>query len=44
MQENVKRAEMGGRQILNYLHITRNPIGLIINFGSYKFERRTITA
>ena len=31
-------------QILNYLHITHNPIGLLINFGSYKFERRTITA
>ena len=31
-------------QILNYLKITHNPIGLIINFGSYKFERRTITA
>ena len=31
-------------QILNYLKITHNPIGLLINFGSYKFERRTITA
>lgn len=31
-------------QILNYLKITKNPIGLLINFGSYKFERRTITA
>ena len=31
-------------QIINYLKITRNPIGLLINFGSYKFERRTITA
>ena len=31
-------------QILNYLKITGWPIGLIINFGSYKFERRTITA
>ena len=31
-------------QILNYLKITRNPIGLLINFGSHKFERRTITA
>ena len=29
-------------QIFNYLKITHNPIGLIINFGSYKFERRTI--
>ena len=31
-------------QILNYLKITCRPIGLLINFGSYKFERRTITA
>ena len=31
-------------QILNYLKITHNPIGLLINFGSYRFERRTITA
>ena len=31
-------------QILNYLKITRNQVGLLINFGSYKFERRTITA
>ena len=31
-------------QILNYLRIARNPVGLLINFGSYKFERRTITA
>ena len=31
-------------QILNYLKITSRPIGLLINFGSYKFERRTITA
>ena len=31
-------------QILNYLKITRNPVGLLINFGSYKFERRTITS
>ena len=30
-------------QIMNYLKITRNPVGLLINFGSYKFERRTIT-
>ena len=29
-------------QILNYLKITQNPVGLLINFGSYKFERRTI--
>ena len=31
-------------QILNYLKITGLSIGLIINFGSYKYERRTITA
>ena len=31
-------------QILNYLKISHNPVGLIINFGSYKFERRTIIA
>ena len=31
-------------QILNYLRITHNPVGLLINFGSYKFERRTVTA
>ena len=31
-------------QIINYLKITKNLIGLLINFGSYKFERRTITA
>ncbi len=31
-------------QILNYLKITHNPIGLLINFGSYRFERRTLTA
>ncbi len=31
-------------QILNYLKITHSPVGLIINFGSYKLERRTITA
>ncbi len=31
-------------QIINYLKITKNPIALLINFGSYKFERRTITA
>ena len=28
----------------NYLKITRNPVGLLINFCSYKFERRTITS
>ena len=31
-------------QIINYLKITKSPIGLLINFGSYKFERCTITA
>lgn len=31
-------------QLLNYLKITQSPVGLLINFGSYKFERRTITA
>ena len=30
-------------QALNYLKITGSPVGLIINFGSYKFERRTVT-
>ena len=31
-------------QILNYLKIIHFPVGLLVNFGSYKFERRTITA
>ena len=31
-------------QVLNYLKITHSAVGLLINFGSYKFERRTITA
>lgn len=31
-------------QILNYLKITHSQVGLLVNFGSYKFERRTITA
>lgn len=31
-------------QILNYLKLTKSPVGLLVNFGSYKFERRTITA
>ena len=31
-------------QIINYLKITHNPVGLLINFGSYKFERRAIIA
>ena len=26
-------------QIINYLKITHKPIGLLINFGSFKFER-----
>ena len=30
-------------QTLNYLKITGFPVGLLINFGSYKFERRTVT-
>ncbi len=30
-------------RIMNYLKITRNPVGLLINFGSYRFERRTVT-
>ena len=29
-------------QILNYLKITNNEWGLLINFGSYKFEARTV--
>ncbi len=29
-------------QILNYLKITGAPAGLLINFGSYKFEVRTV--
>ena len=29
-------------QLLNYLKITRQPVGIIINFGSYKFEARTV--
>jgi GxxExxY protein len=31
-------------QVLNYLNIARRPIGLLINFGSFKFERRTVVA
>ena len=31
-------------QTLNYLKITGFPVGLLINFGSYKFERRTVTS
>ena len=30
-------------QTLNYLKITGIPVGLLVNFGSYKFERRTVT-
>ena len=29
-------------QILNYLKITNRPVGLLINFGSFKFEARTV--
>ncbi|MBP3407300.1 MAG: GxxExxY protein [Kiritimatiellae bacterium] len=29
-------------QILNYLKVTGAPAGLLINFGSYKFEVRTV--
>jgi len=29
-------------QILNYLKITGAPAGMLINFGSYKFEVRTV--
>ena len=31
-------------QVINYLNIARKPIGLLINFGSFKFERRTVIA
>ena len=31
-------------QTLNYLKIKGMPVGLLINFGSYKFERRTVTS
>ena len=30
-------------QILNYMKITGSKVALLINFGSYKFERRTVT-
>ena len=30
-------------QILNYMKITGVPVALLVNFGSYKFERRTVT-
>ena len=29
-------------QLLNYLKITNKPAGLLINFGSYKFESRVV--
>ena len=29
-------------QLINYLKIMRKPVGLLINFGSRKFERRTV--
>ena len=29
-------------QIINYLKITDKPVGLLVNFGSRKFERRTV--
>lgn len=29
-------------QLLNYLKITQQPAGLLINFGSYKFESRVV--
>jgi len=31
-------------QLLNYLTITRQPAGLLINFGSYRFESRVVHA
>ena len=31
-------------QTLNYLKITSLPVGLLVNFGSYKFERRTVVS
>ena len=29
-------------QLINYLNITDKPVGLLVNFGSRKFERRTV--
>lgn len=29
-------------QTINYLKITRLPVALLVNFGSFKFERRTV--
>ena len=31
-------------QLLNYLTITHQPAGLLVNFGSYKFETRIVRA
>ena len=31
-------------QLMNYLAITRQPAGLLINFGSYRFESRVVHA
>ena len=31
-------------QLLNYLAITKQAAGLLINFGSYKFESRVVHA
>jgi len=31
-------------QTLNYMKITDSPVALLVNFGSYKFERRTVVA
>ena len=31
-------------QVLNYMKITNSPIALLVNFGSYKFERRTLVS
>ena len=31
-------------QVLNYMKITGIPVALLINFGSYKFERRTVVS
>ena len=31
-------------QTLNYLKITGLPVGLLVNFGSFRFERRTVVS
>lgn len=31
-------------QTLNYLKITGNPVALLVNFGSFRFERRTVVS